>query len=183
VFLTADPERRGDDLRTAAKLGFAPRWIGQSASWAAGLSESPLAPYLEKNVWIASEGTEWGDEKVPGMKQMVADVEKYAPEQEPDYYFAFGYNAATAMTALLEKAVEMGDLSKDGMKKAIDQLGTVSFNGLAGDYQYGANGDRNPPRESTIFEVDPDKPFSLGTLEYNYKSPAAEEFEFKLQGS
>ena len=183
VFLTAVPSDAGTIYGTAAKLGFAPRWIGQSASWIDELGDSPLADYLKQNVWIVAEGTEWGDEKVPGMKQMVADVEKYAPEQEPDYYFAFGYNAATAMTALLEKAVEMGDLSKDGMKKAIDQLGTVSFNGLAGDYQYGANGDRNPPRESTIFEVDPDKPFSLGTLEYNYKSPAAEQFEFKLQGS
>ena len=183
VFLTGVPSDAGTIYGTAAKLGFTPRWIGQSASWIDELGDSPLADYLKQNVWIVAEGTEWGDEKVPGMKQMVADVEKYAPEQEPDYYFGFGYNAATAMTALLEKAVELGDLSKDGIKAALDQLGTVSFNGLAGDYQYGANGDRNPPRQTTIFEVDPDKPFSLGTLEYNYEAPFAKDFEFKLQGS
>jgi hypothetical protein len=55
----------------------------------------------------------------------------------------------------------------------------VSFDGLTGDYQYGPAARRSPPRTSTIFEVDPDKPFGLGTAKYNFSSPAAEEFEFK----
>ena len=48
-----------------------------------------------------------------------------------------------------------------------------SFDGLSGDYQYGPAEERNPPRTSTIFEVDPEKPFGLGTLEYQYESEAA----------
>ena len=31
----------------------------------------------------------------------------------------------------------------------------------------------------TIFEVDPDKPFGLGKLKYQYESDAAKEYEFK----
>ena len=179
VFLVATPSDAGTIWATAAKLGFAPRWIGQSPVWVNALAESPLAEYLQKTTWIAAEGTEWGDEKVKGMKDMVARVKQFKPSQQPDYYFAFGYNQARAMTALLEKAVDEGDLSRDGVMKALEGLGRVSFDGLTGDYQYGPAAERNPPRTSTIFEVDPDKPFGLGTAKYNFSSSAAEEFEFR----
>jgi len=110
---------------------------------------------------------------------MVADKDKYAPDLEPDYYFSFGYNQARAMTAVLEKAVELGDLSRAGILKASNSLGTVSFEGLSGDYKYGKAETRNPPRSSTVFAVDPSKPFGLKTVKYNFTSDAAKQFEFK----
>ena len=179
VFLVATPTDAGTIWGTSAKLGFAPRWIGQSPAWIDELGASPLKEYLRKTVWIAAEGTEWGDETVPGMAKMVQDVERFRPNQEPDYYFAFGYNQARAVTAMLEKAVELGDLSHEGVKKALAELGTVSFEGLTGDYEYGPADQRNPPRQTTIFEVDPEKPFSLSTLEYLYESELAKQYEFE----
>jgi hypothetical protein len=113
------------------------------------------------------------------MRDLIARVERFKRDQEPDYYFSFGYLQARAMTALLEKAVELGDLSRGGLMAASEQLGTVSFDGLSGDYVYGPAAERNPPRVSTIYEVDPDKPFGLGTLEYQYESDAAAAFEFE----
>jgi ABC-type branched-subunit amino acid transport system substrate-binding protein len=179
VWYTGLPSDAGTVWGTAAQLEFAPRWIAQSPVWIDELGASKLAPYLQQTTWVVSEGTEWGDEEVPGMQQMVADVEKYAPDQQPDYYFAFGYNQARAMQAVLEKAVELGDLSREGILKAQDELGSVSFDGLTGDYQYGAADQRNPPRTSTIFEVDPEKPFGLGTAEYQYENDLAGQFEFE----
>ena len=41
-------------------------------------------------------------------------VKEFKPDQQPDYYFSFGYLQGIAMTALLEKAVELGDLSREG---------------------------------------------------------------------
>jgi ABC-type branched-subunit amino acid transport system substrate-binding protein len=179
VFLVATPTDAGTIWGTAAQGKFAPQWIAQSPSWIDELGASPLADYLKQTVWIAAEGTEWGDNEVPGMAEMVKNVEELRPKQEPDYYFAFGYNQARAMTAVLEKAVENGDLSKEGILQASKDVGTVSFDGLTGDYQYGAAEERNPPRSSTIFEVDPEKPFGLATKEYNYESEAAKKYEFQ----
>ncbi|HET8756486.1 MAG TPA: ABC transporter substrate-binding protein [Solirubrobacteraceae bacterium] len=179
VFLVATPTDAGTIWGTAAKLGFAPRWIGQSPSWIDELGASPLAEYLQKTTWITAEGTEWGDDQVEGMTAMVDRVKQYKPDQDPDYYFSFGYLQGQAMTALLEKAVELGDLSHEGLMKASQELGTVSFDGLSGDYTYGPAEERNPPRTTTIYEVDPDKPFGLGTLEYQYESDAAKEYEFE----
>ncbi len=179
VFLVATPTDAGTIWGTAARLGYAPRWIAQSPSWHGALAASPVKEYLAKTTWIAAAGTEWGDESVPGMQQMLADIERHKPDQKPDYYFVFGYNQARAMTALLEKAVELGDLSREGLMKASEELGTVSFDGLSGDYQYGPAEQRNPSRMSTIYEVKPDQPFGLGTLEYQYESEAAKAFEFQ----
>src|SRR5687767_8422618 len=116
VFLVAVPSDAGTIWGTAAKVKFAPRWIAQSPTWIDELGKSPLAPYLKQTTWIAAEGTEWGDNEVPGMAEMVKNVEELRPKQEPDYYFAFGYNQARAMAAPLEEAVEQGDLSRDGMQ-------------------------------------------------------------------
>jgi ABC-type branched-subunit amino acid transport system substrate-binding protein len=179
VFLVATPTDAGTIWGTAAKLGFAPRWIGQSPSWIDELGTSPLAEYLQKTTWITAEGTEWGDEEVEGMTALVDRVKQFKPDQDPDYYFTFGYLQGQAMTALLEKAVELGDLSHEGLMKASQELGDVSFDGLSGDYTYGPAEQRNPPRTTTIYEVDPDKPFGLGTLEYQYESDAAKEYEFE----
>jgi ABC-type branched-subunit amino acid transport system substrate-binding protein len=179
VFLIATPTDAGTIWGTAAELGFAPRWIAQSPSWIDELGASPLAEYLQKTTWVVAEGTEWGDPEVKGAQDLVARVKEFKPDQDPDYYFSFGYTQGVAMTALLEKAVELGDLSREGLLKASEELATVSFDGLGGDYQYGPAEERNPPRVSTIFEVDPDKPFGLSRLEYQYESDAAKEFEFQ----
>lgn len=178
VFLVATPSDAAKIWGTAAQARFAPQWFGQSPSYTGALAKSAVAPYMQQSVLIVAESTEWGDNSVPGMKTMVADKEKYAPDQEPDYYFGFGYNEARAMTAVLEKAVELGDLSRDGILKASQEIGTVSFEGLSGDYQYGPAETRNPPRSSTVFAVDPAKPFGLKTVKYNFTSDAAKEFEF-----
>ncbi|MBA2350078.1 MAG: ABC transporter substrate-binding protein [Solirubrobacterales bacterium] len=181
VFVTSLPTDSGTIWGTAAKLGFAPQWIAQSPAWIDELGASPLKDYLAKNVWVVAEGTEWGDESVEGMKQMVADVEQFDPNQDPDYYFAFGYVQGEAMSAVLEKAVENGDLSHKGVLDASKELGNVSFDGLFGDYEYGDAEARTPPSASTIFEVDTDKPYALGTLEKDYTSEAVSEFEYKAR--
>lgn len=179
VFLVATPSDAAKIWGTAAQARFAPQWFGQSPSYTAALSQSAIAPYLQQSVLIVAEGTEWGDETVPGMKQMMTDLERFSPDEPPDYYFAFGYNQGRAMAAVLEKAVELGDLSRDGILRASEELGTVGFDGLTGDYEYGPAADRNPPRSTTIFKVDPARPFGLAKVKYLLESDAAKEFEFK----
>ncbi len=179
VFLVGTPSDAAKIWGTAAQARFAPQWFGQSPTYTGALAESAIAPYMQQSVLIVAEGTEWGDDSVPGMKTMVDNMAKYAPDEKPDYYFAFGYNQGRAMTAVLEKAVENGDLSREGILKASTEIGTVDFEGLSGDYKYGPAEERNPPRASTIFKVDPSKPFGLAKVKYLLESDAAKEFEFK----
>lgn len=179
VVLVATPLDAAGALGRAAQAGFTPRWLVVSPGFLKLLYAGNLAPYATEHVRVLSEGADWGDESVPGMAQMIADLEEFGDGQEPDPYFAFGYNQARAVHQLLEKAVEMGDLSRAGLKAAMAELGSISFDGLLGDYEYGASiADRNPPRTSTIFQFDPDSPTGLTSVSDSFASEAAEAFDF-----
>ena len=183
VFLVATPTSTGAALGVAAGSDFAPQWIGQSPSWIGVLGASPLAPYLQAHFLVASEGPNYGDTSIKGMAELIRIKDTYAPDQQPDVYFNFGYVQAKAVTALLEKAVEMGDLSHDGILKALENLGTVTFDGLLGDYVYGPVDDRVPPTTSSIFKVDPASPTGLSLVEgaYQVEAPFAKDFEFHAE--
>lgn len=178
VFLTSTPTDTGTILGAAAQLEYAPQWILQSPAWVGALAESPLREYLEQTTLVVAEGPEWGDESVPGMEQMLADIEEHAPEQQPDYYFSFGYVQAQAVAALLEQAVEGGDLSREGIQEALTQLGEVDSQGLFGTYQYGDVAERTPPSTSTIFRVNTEKPIALEAVAQDYESETARAFEY-----
>lgn len=179
VVLVATPSDAAGALNRAAQSGFEPRWLVVSPGFLKLLYQGELAPYATENVRVLSEGADWGDESVPGMGQMLADLDEYGGDQVPDPYFAFGYNQARAVHQLLEKAVEMGDLSREGLMAAMGELGTLTFDGLLGDYEYGSGpADRNPPRTSTIFTFDIDAPTGLTAVKESYASEAAESFDF-----
>jgi ABC-type branched-subunit amino acid transport system substrate-binding protein len=178
VWLTSTPTDTGGALGKAAELGYAPRWMAQSPTWIGLFIESPLLPYLQENFTWVSEGPEYGDESAPGMSELLRIQETYAPDQEPDIYFNFGYLESQAVHQVLEQAVEMGDLSHDGIIEAMNSLDELDFGGLQGTYGWGEPEDRNPPRANSIFEVDPNKPIGLGLIVAEHQAPFAEDFEF-----
>lgn len=175
VFLVAIASETSPALQKAADLGFTPQWIGQAPTWVTVLGATALAPYLQENFVLASEGPEWGDTTVPGMAQMLEDA---LPDQAADIYFTFGYSQARAVHQVLEAAVAAGDLSREGIVAAMNSIDELTFDGLVGDYAWGAPADRVPPRESTIFAVDPAAPGGLTALE-TVVSEAAQAFEFE----
>jgi ABC-type branched-subunit amino acid transport system substrate-binding protein len=176
VFLTALPTQTGQIIGLGAQQGFTPQWVGQSPTWAGALATSKVAPVLQKYFLWTSEGTTWGDTSVPGMKQLLEDVEKYKSDQQPDVYFVFGYVQAMAVHALLEQAVENGDLSRAGILKAVEQV-DVDYKGLLGDYKYGKASERDPSRETVLFSVDPTVPGALKKVQA-VSSDAAKKLEF-----
>lgn len=165
-------------LGAAVQQGFAPVWLGQSPSWLSVFSGTPLKDYLEANFYLVAEGPAWGDESVPAMAEMIADLEANTPDQAPDGYFVFGYAAARAVTTVLEKAVEMGDLSREGIIEAMNSLEEIDLGGLFGNYAWGAPEDRDPPRTSTIFRIKDGQPNGVELVEQEYGSEAAEAFTF-----
>ena len=182
VYAVAQPTEFGKILGTAAQLGYKPQWIGQSPSWIDALGKTALKPYLEGLVYIAAVGPEWGDESVPGMDALLARVQKYSPDQQPNYYFSFGYFQAMAVAEVLEKAVAKNDLSRAGMIKAMNSMDALTFEGYMGDYKYGTPAQRDPGRISTIFKVNMSKPFGLQAVKQNFTTPEAASFSFNPAG-
>jgi ABC-type branched-subunit amino acid transport system substrate-binding protein len=176
VFLTALPNQTGGIIGAGAQRQFNPRWVGQSPTWISALAASAAAPVLQRSFLWVSEGTTWGDESVPGMKELIADQKEFKPDQKPDVYFVFGYGQAYAVHQVLEKAVENNDLSREGILKAIEEV-EIDFKGLFGDYKYGKPADREPSRDAVIFKVDPAVPGALSKVEA-ITSEAAKKYVF-----
>jgi len=178
VWLVALPTATIPTMGAAAGQSFDVRWIGQAPTWVSLLASGATGDYVAQHYWLAAQGPQWGDLSSPGMKQMLADVAKYKPGQKPDLYFAFGYAQALTVTKLLEKAVALGDLSHAGIKKALNELGTVDTLGLAGTYKYGPPDQRVPPEQTTIFAVDSTVPGALKALKVNYESTTVKSYSF-----
>ena len=153
--------------------------IALAPFWLQVFAKSPtLQQYLVDHVWVSAEqAVAWGDTSVPGMGTFLQRQEKYAPDQKPDPYFVFGYLQAQAMYQILQRAVKNGDLSHEGILKASNQVGTLTFDGLTGDYVYGKSAsDRNPPRTTALFKVDPSQPVGLALLAPQAASAAAKKY-------
>lgn len=178
VMFAGLPSVTGKVLGAAAQLSFAPRWIGTSPSWHHALAASPIKEYLAQNYWSSWDGPAYDDTTVVGNRELLAAMGKYAPQQQPDFYFSAGYVLAYSLHALMEQAVRSGDLSRGGFMRALTSLGTTSSDGLLGDYTYGAVGERNPPRTGTIFRVEPGAPLGLAVERAGVTSAAAQSYVF-----
>ncbi len=180
VFLASLPNATLPMMGTASTMNLDVRWIALAPTWVGLLGAGATGPYMKDHYWLTAQGPEWGDTSVAGMKMMIDDQKKYAPDQEPDLYFAFGYAQAFTVNKLLEKAVELGDLSHKGIMDALDELGKVETMGTAGTYTYGPPADRKPPEETTIFSVDPASKGTgfLKSVKTNFVSDAATKFQF-----
>ncbi|MCA1690946.1 MAG: ABC transporter substrate-binding protein [Acidimicrobiales bacterium] len=162
----------------AEALRFTPRFAVQATGWDPALATGPLGPVLARSLWVLGEGTEWGDRTVKGQADLLDRLKRFRPDQAPDYYFVFGYYQAWAVAQVLEQAAARGDFSRAGILRAMEEVGTLRFEGLSGDYPYGRAEERVPPRASTIFSVDPAKPLGLAGLRVNLETAAARQFVF-----
>src|SRR5713226_5802703 len=163
-------------IGTAAALGYNPQWILQSPAFSTLLLGVPsLVPLLSK-AWIVNQGATWGDKSKPGMAQMLADVAKYAPDQKPDAFFEFGYTESKITYAILKKAADNGDLTRDGVFNAFESLKNVDLGGLLPPVTYGSSSSGNnrvPTRDSVVYQIDPSQPTSIRALSDDFVGTAA----------
>jgi ABC-type branched-subunit amino acid transport system substrate-binding protein len=177
VVLTAVPTIAAGIIGTAAQLGYFPQWILNSPAWANGLlGVSPqFTGLLEQSVWVVAQGATWGDRSQPGMAEMLDNIQKYAPDQKPDGYFQFGYAEAKVTYAILKKAADNGDLTRDGLLKAFNSLGSVDLGGLFGaNAQYGSSpNQRVPTRDNSVYGIDTTIPNNFKNLSGDFVGTCA----------
>ncbi|MFN8035750.1 MAG: ABC transporter substrate-binding protein [Acidimicrobiia bacterium] len=172
-------------VSTARQLGYEAKFILEAPAWERGFTDKTdpgfdqaFSDYLTKNMWVAATGPQWGDTSNPGMAQMLDLLKKYKPDQKANLYFMFGYGQAWALDQILEKAAANGDFSREGLQKAMWQIGSLKFDNLIPDYKYGTSVDqRVTPLPATIFSVDPSIDGGLKVLAADYVADAAKSFK------
>ncbi len=179
VFLVTTPTETGGIIGKAASLGYKPKWLLQSPGWSPALLKSLVKDILVADALTFVDTAEWGDTSKPGMKEMLDNMKKYAPEQEPDGFFLFGYTQAKITHAILKKAIERRDLTRDGMLKAKESLKNIDLGGLLPPLSYGTTTDqRVPDRASRAWKVDPAHPTGLAPITDFFTGTAAKASKF-----
>ncbi|MDH3705341.1 MAG: ABC transporter substrate-binding protein, partial [Acidimicrobiia bacterium] len=156
VYAITVPREQSAMMAEAATQGFDPIWLGALPSYLSLLA----GPNFEK-FYVALDSPDFNDTDVPGMANFIERFETYKPnaDDEPNSFFFSGYYQQIAVHALLEKAVELGDVSREGIAAAMAELGEVDTEGLtAENYVYGLPEDRIPTSASRIFVYDADNP-------------------------
>lgn len=179
VFLTTLPTVTAKIIATGHALGYDPQWILQSPAYSPLLLGVPALVPLLSRTWVVSQGASWGDTSQPGMKQMLDDVTKYAPDQKPDGFFEFGYTESKITYAILKKAIENNDITRAGLLTAFESLKNVDLGGLLPPVNYGTSpNDRVPTRDSVVFAVDPSQPATVKSLSGDFTGTAAKASNF-----
>jgi ABC-type branched-subunit amino acid transport system substrate-binding protein len=181
VVVTALPSATGPIVGTAATLGFKPQWILQGPSFLEQLitkdgnvdsPATPVAPAL-KGALVTSFAAPWGDEQTPGMKQLVADHDQYSAKLPPSIYFTLAYAQGQVQAAILRKAIQSGNLTREGILTAKQNLGTVELGGIAPNVSY-APQPGPPTRKSLIARIDPTVPGFLKAVAPDHGSKVAD---------
>ena len=143
-------------LGAAQQIGFEPTWLASNPTWVTAFEQVPEAHtlFVESDYYMASPFAVWGED-LPGMDEMIADLEAYTPDQPPEIYFIMGYTQARVIHAILEQAFANNDVSREGLLEAFGGVDEVPQGGLLPDLNYGATAtERIPTRETRIFAFD-----------------------------
>lgn len=131
VWLAALPSTTGPVLGTAHQLQYRPVWLGHTPAWLDRFFVKEVIPpeVFASFYWVTSFPY-WG-EKRPGMDTFVAAWDTLGKDLgEPDAYVLIGYLVGLIQVEALKRAIESGDLSREGYRKAIHSLEEFDAGGL-----------------------------------------------------
>jgi ABC-type branched-subunit amino acid transport system substrate-binding protein len=177
VILTTGPTDAAVIIGQAAARGYQGKYIGTSPTWNPGLLKSPAAPaikaqYLQSGPWATFTSD------TPGHKAM---REALGSVQGNDGYTS-GWVWSYPLKAALEKAADDGDLTREGLLKALKGLKSVDYQGMLPEGAGNFADDPNEAvvRQSIIAKPDETSPTGVSTVRDFYVGKTAKDY--KLDG-
>lgn len=132
VFLAILPSSTGPVLGTAAKLSFAPTWIGATPAWIDAFFAHPKLPAAVFANFYLATGLPYWAEPVPGMDKFLAAFEKHgkALNARPDSYVLMSYLQGRIGLEAARRAIESGDATRAGYLASLKSLKGFEAGGL-----------------------------------------------------
>lgn len=154
-------------VAAATQLDYKATWIAEFYAIADSFRTSPIADYLSKHFLLTGPGANLDDTTVEGIKNLTAQLKGKPVTMQ----MVYGYIQGITAHAILEKAIELGDLSGAGLREAVSQIGSISYEGLQGDVTFGPVEARRLPQTTTLFGYDAAKPYGLSAKKVAFKAP------------
>ncbi|WP_256838740.1 ABC transporter substrate-binding protein [Ornithinimicrobium faecis] len=135
VVLAVGPAEAAEIVGNLAAEGYQGRFLGSLPTWNPALLESAAAPALTGLYNHLSPTQQWDGDSAG----VAAMKESLGGEEPANGGYVIGWASSYPMHKLLETAAQNGDLTRAGLRAAVDGL-NVDFEGMAEPITYGGEG-------------------------------------------
>jgi ABC-type branched-subunit amino acid transport system substrate-binding protein len=137
VLLTTLPSATGPLLGTAAQLGYAPQWIGNTPAWIDGFFSPDVIPSAVFATYHQAYGLPYWGEDVPGMDTFLAAFEANKPDgAKPDFYTMMSYVQGAIALEACSRAIDNGDITRGGFQDALNGINGFTAGGMIQPLSY-----------------------------------------------
>jgi hypothetical protein len=144
------------------------------------LLSTPVGDTLDKNVTVFNSGAVYASDN-PEVQKIAAAYEKAYPKGVPQQAVITGWSQAQVTKAILEKACENKDLTREGLVKVFRELSDVDTQGtVAGTLDF-TNIGQASSKAVYAHDVDKDAPGGLKTVGDVLSYETAEGYERKAE--
>ncbi len=171
--IATGPAEMAEIVGKAAAQGFTGRIMGATPTWNSALLQSAAAPAIQALYEFNGPWAPWGADTAAHAAMQAAT----GGELPANDGYTFGWIWQYPVKALLEYGAENGNLTREFLLDAVDDI-TISYDGALPDATYaGAPNDRTP-REGLIGIPDPEAPLGASVKVDFAIGATAGAFEF-----
>jgi len=180
IWVTTAPGQLASLAGVAKSIGLEVPIGTNGPVFAPQLLDTPVGETLDKTVTVFNSGASYAAD-LPEAKQVAADYEKAYPKGVPQQAVMTGWSQAQITKAVLDKACENKDLSREGIVKAFRELKGIDTGGLiAGDLDFTQVGQASS-KAVYAHDVDKNTPGGLKTEGDVLSYETAESYERKAE--
>ncbi len=173
VVLAVGPAETAEIVGGSAANDFASPFLGSVPTWNPALMQTPAGPALEA---LFTHISPW--ENFEGESEAHQAMQDALDGELPDNDgFTFGWIWSYPVKAVLEAAADQGDLTRAGLRAAVDGL-VVDYEGALPDRVYGGDPNETAPRVGVIARPDADAPLGISTVETGVTGPTADAHDY-----
>lgn len=153
TFLTTNPSIGAEILAGAVQSGYGGMFTGSVPTYDFRLLDSAAGPLYDAVYYQSSYGDLWGGDS-EGFANMLAALQAAYPDRRPSDSFLLGWQEGLAFQAVLERAIENGDLTRSGVVDAANQLTGVNMQGMTQDQSWEGIPNDYVTRASAVYDPD-----------------------------
>ena len=173
VILAVGPAEAGEIVGKLAGGGFTGRFLGSLPTWNPALLESAAGPALTALFNHLSPIEQWD-----GTSEGNAAMRESLDGEEPtNAGYIIGWAMSYPMHELLEKAAADGDLTRAGLRAAVDGL-EVDFAGMGETITYGGDGADVAVSGLIVGTPSAEAPLGIETTDDFYQGPTFEDVDY-----
>ncbi|MGH9213867.1 MAG: ABC transporter substrate-binding protein [Acidimicrobiales bacterium] len=176
VMLTVTPTQAASAVQVAESNGYDMTFLGSNPTFVPSLLDGPAADGLAANFFLVSSYSPFSSEA--DGPTMVRDAYKAEyPDETYDFGPMFGYAQAQVLGQIIDAACEAGDITREGLTAAFEDLSEVDTEGLIAPLDYSTEQGVPPANQVYVAKPNAEVEGGLEVVQELFASEDAEDYE------